>query len=129
MQAANFQLDDEQRARVIDCLCKDGSKLAPEGEARLMRDIGRSIQIFLSARSLPSATPRELHDALRGIWLLADEDDCPVGQLRARIQELPEQVIDHLSKRARLLFPEGSAQTEFLEWVRSSAGPITSWAS
>ena len=125
MQAATLQLDDEQQARVIDCLRKAGVKLAPEVESKLMRDIGHSIQVWLATRAVPSMTPRQLHDALRGIWLLADEDDCPVGQLRSRTRELPQQAIGYLCKRAHRLFPslfpEGSGETGFLEWVRSAS--------
>jgi hypothetical protein len=123
---SHLELDDEQRARVIDCLQKDGLQLAPAAAAAYLSDIGRSIEIFLEARGAPRTTSREAYNALRGIWELAHDDDCPVGQLRARIQSLPMEAVEYLDRRARRvipnLFPKQSAEAGFVEWARNATG-------
>ena len=124
MGTPHFELDDEQRARVIDCLRKDGFQLAPAAAAAFLSDIGRSIEIFRGARGAPRTTSREAHNALRGIWELAHEGDCPLGQLRARIQSLPREAVEYLDRRALRvipdLFPGQSAETGFLEWAKNA---------
>jgi hypothetical protein len=124
MERADVQLDDEQRARVTDCLHKDGFRLAQEVEAEFLRDVGHSIRSFLEARGAPRTTSREAHNALRAIWELAHDDDCPVGQLRARIQSLPREAVEYLDGRALRvipnLFPKQSAKAGFVEWAKNA---------
>ena len=105
MHSPPFQIDGEQEARVFDCLRKDGISLTADEATTLIRNIVYSIQTFLAARNIPEATFRDLHEALRAIWQLAHEEDCPVGQLRARISQLPVQAMDYIDRRARRVFP------------------------
>jgi hypothetical protein len=44
-----FLLDNEQRARVRDCLAKERLSLTPDGFERFIRDIEASIAHFLAA--------------------------------------------------------------------------------
>jgi len=123
MGPSHLDLDDEQRAIVIDCLQKDGFRLAPAATAAFLTDIDRSVEIFLEARGATRTTSREAHNVLRGIWELAHEDDCPVGQLRARV--LPREAVEYLDRRARRvipnLFPGQSAEGGFLEWAKNAS--------
>jgi hypothetical protein len=123
VQSANFQLDDEHRARIIDCLSKAGIRLNPDVRIKLMSNLERSIEAFLKVRSAPHMTSRQLHDALRGVWLLAHEEVCPVAQLRARVQQLPKPALDYLERRAAIVFPSlfrkkgKRIESRFLTWV------------
>ena len=51
MRASHFELDDEKRAIVIDCLQKDGFRLAPAAAAAFLSDIDR--QGLVRATSAP----------------------------------------------------------------------------
>jgi len=126
VQSANFQLDDEHRARVIDCLSKAGIRLDRDTRIKLMSNLERSIEAFLKVRNTPQMTSRQLRDALRGLWLLAHEENCPAGELRARIQQLPKPALDYLERRAAIVLPslfrKESKRIEFgfLTWVRNA---------
>ena len=45
-------------------------------------------------------TFRQIHDALRKLWILAERPDPPVGQIRALLKKLPEEVKGGIEKRA-----------------------------
>ena len=98
-----FRLDEEQRARVCDCLLQADLRLPEAALGRLVRDIESSISRFLTIA--PSATPRETHDALRALWLLAHEDDSPVGMLRALVKTLPNTAVEYINRRAPRVIP------------------------
>jgi hypothetical protein len=121
MHSAIFQFDEERRARVVDCLRKDRVKLGSADENLLIRNIDHSIQTFLTERGQSKATFRETHEALRVIWILAHEEDCPVGQLRAGISQLPQEAVDYMDRRARYViprrFPCQDVETGFLPWA------------
>jgi hypothetical protein len=121
MHSTLFQIDDEHRARIIDCLRKEGIQLAPEDETILFRNIDHSIQTFLTERCQSKATFRKVHEALCAIWKLAHDDDCPVGQLRARISQLPQEAVDYMDRRARHvipnLLPGQDVEGGFLSWA------------
>lgn len=118
-----FTLEDEHRARVRDCLVKDGLRPSEDDEHQLCADIAASIGAFLAERNAES-TPRENHDALRALYVLAHEDDCPVGQLRARLGTLPKEALDYVSSRAvhliPRLFPDETLAGGFLAWAATA---------
>ena len=60
---------------MIDCLQKDGFRLAPAAEAAFVSDFDRSIEIFLGARGTPRTAFRQAYNQLHAIWELAQDDD------------------------------------------------------
>ncbi len=64
-----FRLDEEQRARVCDCLLQADLRLPEAALGRLVRDIESSISRFLTIA--PSATPparRTMRCERSGFW-------------------------------------------------------------
>jgi hypothetical protein len=118
-QAHHYRLDDEQRARVRDCLTKEGLSLPSERFEGFIRVLESSITHFLAAA--PEGTFREAHDALRDLWQLSNDDDPPVGIIRSRIQTLPKEAIEYLDRRVRIvvahLCPTEPPITRFQEWA------------
>jgi hypothetical protein len=121
-QAAHYRLDDEQRARVRDCLTKDGQSLPIDRFERLIRGIEASIVHFLA--SAPQGAFRDAHDALRHLWEPSHDDDPPVALIRARIQALPREAIEYVDRRAPIviarLFPAKPIVTRFREWAATA---------
>jgi hypothetical protein len=97
-QEPPFRLDDEQRARVGDCVRKDGLSLPPGRLERFIGDIEASISHFRA--SPPEGSFRDAHDALRALRALAYEDDPPIGQLKARLTQLPAVARESIGRRA-----------------------------
>jgi hypothetical protein len=102
-QSAPYRLNDEQRARVADCLTKEGMSLPRDRLERFIGDIEASIAQFRATP--PETTFRDAHDALRDLWRLSRDDDPSIGQLRARLKALPNQAIEQLGRRARAVIP------------------------
>jgi hypothetical protein len=123
--AARLWLNEEQRECVRDCLRKANLPLPSAIFVSFLQDIQDSISRFVSLR--PSTTFRETHNALRSVWLLAHEDDPPVGLLRARLKALPKRAIEYIERRfcraVTQLFPGGdSADAGFLAWSKDADG-------
>jgi hypothetical protein len=123
-QATLYRLEDEQRARVKDCLRKDGLSLPTDRLQQLIRSIEGSISNFLAVP--PQEAFRNTHDALRDLWKLSHEDDPSVALLRARIQQLPREAVEYVDRRAPTvlsrLFSHDRPIVRFQEWA-VSAGP------
>jgi len=84
MPGTRFQLDDEQRERVRDCLAKTATSLIEPFEKFIGRiessiDHFRAAELTVSSAAKPERTLREAHDALREVWLLSQEDDSSPG--------------------------------------------------
>jgi hypothetical protein len=123
--SSGSRLDDEQRARVRDCLLKADLTLPAAAFEGFVRGIEGSISRFLTVK--PSATLGETHDALRGVWFLAREDDPPVGMLRALVKSLPNTALEYINHRAprvipRLFREETFENGGFLAWVEKADG-------
>jgi hypothetical protein len=102
-QETPFCLDDEQRARVTDCLRKEAMSLSPDRLEQFIGGIEASIAQFRATP--PEATFRDAHDLLRSLWKLSHDDDPSIGILRARLRALPNQAIEQLGRRARMVIP------------------------
>jgi len=124
MQSSAFKLDDEQRSRIRDCLLKGGIALDRDAEQRLSSKIEFSIGTFIEAKTKAHDTPRQTHEALRQLWSLAHEEDCPVGQLRARLHRLPRKAVEYLDMRAERVLPRlfagENAEHGFLAWAKDA---------
>lgn len=117
-QAVHYQLDDEQRAQVRDCLKKEGLSLPPGRFERLIRSVEASIVQFLATR--PQETFRDAHDALRELWEMSCDDDPAIAVLRIRIQGLPRKAVEYMDRCAPIviasLFPTEPPITRFQQW-------------
>jgi len=71
-QETPFRLDNEQRARVRDCLRKEALSLPRDRLERLIGGIEASIARFRATP--PEGSFRDAHDTLRALRALADED-------------------------------------------------------
>jgi len=122
MRSIEFELDQEHRGRLGDCLRKDTIQLGAEAEAAFAGNIEASIDVFQEQKSILEVTHRQKHDALRAVWQLVWEDDVSAGQLRARLCGLPKQVTEFLQARARQMIPELAdvAGYDFSQWVRDA---------
>ena len=118
------RLDDEQRARVRDCLLTADLVLPAAAFKHFVRDIEGSILRFHVASS--TTTPREAHDALRSVWRLVHHDGPSIGLIRIRVKALPKGAIEYIDRRFRRLitrlFPGDSADTGFLAWAEKADG-------
>jgi hypothetical protein len=97
-QLAPHRLDDEQRARIRDCLRKDKLSLPSDRFERFVGQIQMSIDYFLELS--PEGTFRDAHNGLRALSILANRDDPPVGVVRARLRSLPPAAREYLGRRA-----------------------------
>jgi hypothetical protein len=50
-------------------------------------------------------THRKIHDALLQLFRLAEQRDAPVGQIRARLKELPPEIISEIEERGERRWP------------------------
>jgi hypothetical protein len=96
-QPVRFRLDDEQRARVRDCLTKEGISLPRDRSQRFIHAIENSIAAHLATE--PEGTDRATDDALAQLWTLSHEDDPSVNMLRALIRALPTRASDYIDRR------------------------------
>ena len=94
------RLDEDQRDRLTRCLHKSGAKLSSEDIEHFLGRAARAMGTFLSDVHQYAMTDREIHDALRDLCKLASESDPPLGQIRARIKVLPEQVVRQFDRLA-----------------------------
>jgi hypothetical protein len=96
-----FTLDDEQHARVGDCVRKDGLSLPPDRLERFIGGIEASISHFRATP--PEGSLRDAHNALRVLRMLAHEDDPPIGQLKRRLALLPPAAREYIDRRASIV--------------------------
>jgi hypothetical protein len=101
-QTIQFRLEEEQRARVRDCLVKEGIQLPTDQFQRFICEIENSIATHLAAE--PEGTDRVADDALAELWTLSHESDSSVGLLRARVQALPRRAADYIDGRFPVVF-------------------------
>jgi hypothetical protein len=119
-----FRLDDEQRARVRDCLLKEGISLPRDRFERFIREIEKTIADHREAE--PKGTDRAIDDALRKLYDLSHDDDPSPALLRAQIQTLPRGAADYIDGRVPIvfeeLFPSETPPSRFQDWA-VTAGP------
>lgn len=101
--ATRYRLDDEQNARVRNCLTKGRISLTHRRFERFVRDIEASIDHFRNAPV--EGTFRDAHDGLRALWKRCHLDKPPVQVLRKELRKLPKRAVEHMSRRARVVIP------------------------
>jgi hypothetical protein len=119
---AEFSLDDEQRSIVRDCLKKAGVSTTGAKFENLVDKIEASVRLFRSMTPEPSF--RQIHDALRALWLLAHDNDASPALIRARLSKLPAAALRYMDDRARHIipnfFPGHSIEDGFLAWAKAA---------
>jgi hypothetical protein len=130
-QAGHYRLDDEQRARVRDCLAKVQTSLTRGCSERFVTDIEASIDHF---RSAPREDRfREASNALRALWKRCHLDKPPVQVLREELRELPERAIEYMGRRARSvipqLFPGETIDEDIFDLPDRLAARLLAWAA
>jgi hypothetical protein len=94
------RLDEELRDCLTRCLRKSGAMVPSEDIEQFLGRVARAISNFLRDEHDYAKTDREVHDALRALYKLTSEGDSPLGQIRARIKALPEQVVRQFDRLA-----------------------------
>jgi hypothetical protein len=94
------RLDEGQRDLLTRCLLKSGTKVSSEDIEQFLGRVARAINTCLREENDYAMTDREVHDALRALYKLTNESDPPLGQIRARIKALPEQVARRFDRLA-----------------------------
>jgi len=78
-----------------------------EAPLALARAVAATMSQFIAERAAAGygMTSREIHDRLRALMRLAEQPDPPVGQIRVRLKELPEDVAAEIEERAERRWP------------------------
>ena len=89
----------------------------------LLRDVAMTMSAYgaENAESNGAMTFREKHDSLRKLWRLAEQPDPPIGQIRARLKELPAELAADIEERAErrwsVYFEEPAPATPTKGWL------------
>jgi len=120
-QLGKFELNDEHRSQVRDCLRHAASKISDLQFEKLVSGISASIKRFQTRD--PDETGRTVHDSLRELYFLADRQDPPIGQIRAFIANLSPRATRYIEDRAEIFFqrvyPEYPFEGNFKSWAAS----------
>jgi hypothetical protein len=112
-----MRLDDERINQIKDCFVPEGCSLPPEQFVQFVSDIEASIAEYENAES--DGSSREVKKALARLWGLAQEDDPPIGQIRAAIEKLPKGALEFIERRlAAGTFL--TSVTDFRQWARAA---------
>jgi hypothetical protein len=118
------ELDKEKRAILRGVLRQAGVEPTKVVVERLIAAIESRVAEFRQAAS--RSTRRERHDALRALLRLADEDDPPVGMIRALIAKLSTFDLAEAEGRAYRLwsrvFPDEGLESgfDFATWSQTA---------
>ena len=96
------ELGEEKRAILRGVLRQAGIKPTTEIVERLIDAVQASMATF--SQAVPRSTRRERHDALRALVRMADEEDPPVGMIRACIAKLSDFDVAEAEERAHRLW-------------------------
>jgi hypothetical protein len=99
-------LDEEQRACLKRCLYRSVAEVSDFKLKALETVVAGAMRTFLARRHDYEMTYREVHDAIRELWRLASDADPPVGQIRAIIKALSDQVLRPFNYLARQEIPK-----------------------
>jgi hypothetical protein len=115
-------LDPDQFDRLTRILKRAGIT-SPQTAQTLARAVAETMSAYRAenAESDGATTFRKKHDSLRELWRLAEQPDPPVGQIRARLKELPGGVLADIEERAErrwsIYFEEPAPATPTLGWL------------
>jgi hypothetical protein len=115
-------LDPDQFDQLTRIL-KRGGITSPQAAQTLARAVAHTMSAYRAenAESDGATTFRKKHDSLRELWRLAEQSDAPVGQIRARLKELPGEILADIEERAERRWPihfeEPVPATPTLGWL------------
>jgi len=109
----DVRLDEEQQDRLKRCLRRAVADVSDIKLKALETAVACAMVIFLTDKSEYAMTYREVHDAIRKLWQLASKLDPPMGQIRARIKAIPEQVIRQFDYLAPQQIPKRYSMGKF----------------
>jgi hypothetical protein len=109
-------LNDDQKLQIQEAVLTAGLSLPRQQLTRFVLSVETSIAAHLDAKSGDS--PQIKRDLAR-LWQLAQEDDLPVGQIRAAIEKLSKGALHFIDRRlsAGAFLP---GVTDFRKWARSA---------
>lgn len=96
-------LGGEERALIGRCIKASGTRATEARIERLARAVERGIAFYTRQKQSRRLSFRQRHDMLRKLYVLATSNDPPIGQLRARIAALPDQIADELDLAAPMI--------------------------
>jgi len=98
--------DEEQRLWLARLLRKE-NPIATRAEIdRFVEAVAASVVQWRSASAMrPAAPTRQVHNAMRQLWLIASAPEPAIGLLKARLRALPSEAISAMEARAQLLWP------------------------
>jgi hypothetical protein len=114
---------DPDQLDAIRRILKRARVANPDTMEDLAGAVAASINQYRSQTAAPGhgLTAREIHDRLRALFRLAELPDPPVGQIRARLKELPAEVLAEIEERAErrwsLCFDEPAPPNLAPGWV------------
>ena len=87
-------------------LCKAKPRTTGAEIARFVEAVAASVARWRTASAMrPAASARQVHNALRQLWLMASAPEPAIGLLKARLRALPSEAISAMEARAQLLWP------------------------
>jgi hypothetical protein len=102
----DLRLDKEQLDQLERCLRSAVPSLSTVDFDAFVFRVRRAMCAFLTDKLQYQMTAREMHDAVRDLWILANDPDPAIGLIRRRIRESPEQLIRRLEYLAPQVLPK-----------------------
>ena len=98
--------DEEERLWLARLLRKE-KPIATRAEIdRFVEAVAASVAHWRSASAMrPAAPARQVHNAMRQLWLMASAPEPAIGLLKARLRALPSEGLNTMEVRARRLWP------------------------
>jgi hypothetical protein len=105
-ETAPLFFDEEQRLWLVRLLRKE-KPIATRAEIdRFVEAVAASVAHWRLASAMrPAAPARQVHNAMRQLWLMASAPEPAIGLLKARLRALPSEGLNTMEVRARLLWP------------------------
>jgi hypothetical protein len=100
-----FCLDADQ-FDAIHRIVRHADVTNPNATTALATKVAATMSAYRKTQHRDAITFREGLDQLRALWRLAEQPDPPVGLIRARLKELPPEVLGEIEKRAETIWSE-----------------------
>jgi hypothetical protein len=100
-----YSLDADQ-FDAIQRIVRHADVTNPNATTALAKKVAATMWAYRDTQYRDAITFREGLDQLRALWRLAVQSDPPVGLIRARLKELPPDLLTEIEKRAETIWPE-----------------------
>lgn len=100
-------LFDEEQSLWLARLLRKEKPIATRAEIdRFVEAVAASVAHWrLASARRPAAPARQVHNAMRQLWLMASAPEPAIGLLKARLRALPSEAVNTMEVRARRLWP------------------------